>query len=208
MYCPNCGREIEKGSKFCKFCGAKTEEGEIGAKEKQAQQVRQTLPSYDIPRMIPRDMLKEGESIVFETHPHKVFTLLGPCILGFILVLGAAAFFYISTVEVTPPTLILAFVILLLGIYLPLSSYLQWRYTIYALTTSRVIKLSGVITKDLYENSLDRIQDLRVTIGLWQRIFGCGDIMITTAGTAAIECVWENIKNPREIQSTLRALLG
>jgi len=200
MYCPNCGREIEKGSKFCKFCGAKTEEGEIGAKEKQAQQVRQTLPSYDIPRMIPRDMLKEGESIVFETHPHKVFTLLAPCILGPILVLGAVALFNIS------PTL--ALVTILTGIYVLFIPYLKWRYTIYALTTSRVIKLSGVITKDLYENSLDRIQDLRLTIGLWQRIFGCGNIMITTAGTATIECVWENIKNPREIQSTLRALLG
>ncbi|MGC8502931.1 zinc-ribbon domain-containing protein [Desulfurella sp.] len=25
MFCPNCGKEIDDSSKFCKFCGAKIE---------------------------------------------------------------------------------------------------------------------------------------------------------------------------------------
>ena len=76
------------------------------------------------------------------------------------------------------------------------------------MTISRVIRLRDIIVKDLYENPLDRIQDLRLKMGILQRIFGCGDMMITTAGTAGIEYAWKNIKNPREVQKTLRTLIG
>ena len=34
-----------------------------------------------------------------------------------------------------------------------------------------------------------------------------GDILISTAGTAGIECIWRNVKNPQEVQRILRSLL-
>lgn len=200
MYCPNCGKEIEEGSKFCKYCGAKVEEGEIEVKKKETQQARETVPSYDTPKMIPRDMLKEGEKIVFEAHPHKVYTLLGSWIFGAILVLVGVSVFFASVLA--------GIIVEIIAFLVFFISYLKWRYTIYGLTTGRVIRLRGVIGKDLYENPLERIQDLRLKIGVLQRMFGCGDIMITTAGTAVIECAWKNIENPREAQKTLRTLLG
>jgi len=200
MYCPNCGKEIEEGSKFCKYCGAKVGKGEIDVKEKEVQQARETVPSYDAPKMIPQDMLKEGEKIVFETHPHKVYTLLGSWIFGAILVLVGIAVFFASVLA--------GIIVEVIAFLVFLISYFKWRYTIYGLTTGRVIRLSGVIGKDLYENPLERIQDLRLKMGVIQRMFGCGDIMITTAGTAVIECAWKNIANPRKVQKTLRTLLG
>lgn len=200
MCCPNCGKEIEEGSKFCKYCGAKVEKGEIEVKEKEVQQARETVPSYDAPRMIPRDMLKEGKKIFFEAHPHKVYTLLGSWIFGAILVLVGIGVFSDSVLAG-----IIVEIIAFLVFFIP---YLKWRYKIYGLTTGRVIRLRGVMGKDFYENPLERIQDLRLKMGVIQRMFGCGDIMITTAGTAGIECVWKNIANPREVQKTLRTLLG
>jgi len=199
-YCPNCGKEIEEGSKFCKYCGAKVGEGEIEVKEKEIQQAREAVPSYDAPKMIPQDMLKEGDKIVFEAHPHKVYTLLGSWIFGAILVLVGIDVFSASVLAG-----IILEIIAFLVFFIP---YLIWRYTIYGLTTGRVIRLRGVIGKSLYENPLERIQDLRLKIGVLQRMFGCGDIMITTAGTAGVECAWKNIGNPRETQKTLRTLLG
>jgi uncharacterized membrane protein YdbT with pleckstrin-like domain len=86
-------------------------------------------------------------------------------------------------------------------------SYLSWRFTSYCLTTRRVIKLKGILNKDFYENRLEKVQDLRLKEGFIQRMFGCGDILITTAGMAGIECVWQDIPNARESQKILRALL-
>ena len=200
MYCPNCGKEIEERTKFCKYCGTKVGEGEIEVKEKEIQQARETVPSYDAPKMIPRDMLKEGEKIVFEAHPHKVYTLLKSWIFGAILVLVGIPLFSAS--------ILAGIIVEIIAFFVFFIPYLKWRYTIYGLTTARVIRLRGVIGKDLYENPLERIQDLRLRMGVLQRMFGCGDIMITTAGTAGIECTWKNIGNPREAQKTLRALLG
>ena len=200
MYCPNCGKEIEKGSKFCKYCGAKIGGGEINVKEKEIQQARETVPSYDAPKMIPLDMLKEGEKIVFEAHPHKVYTLLGSWIFGVILVIVGVAVLSDSVLAG-----IIIEIIAFLVFFIP---YLKWRCTIYGLTTGRVIRLRGIIGKNFYESPLERIQDFRLNMCVLQRMFGCGDVMITTAGTAVIECVWRDIRNPREAQKTLRTLLG
>ncbi|GAJ21797.1 unnamed protein product, partial [marine sediment metagenome] len=52
-----------------------------------------------------------------------------------------------------------------------------------------------------------KVQDLRLKTGIIQRMFDCGDISITTAGMAGVECVWHNIPNAREVQKTLRTLL-
>ncbi len=202
MYCPNCGKEVGDESKFCRYCGAKVEGGGIDAKQKQAQQILATMPSYDNPRMIPRDMLKENERIIFEKHPHKVFTLLGAWILGAILALsGVGLFFDSDFIGIGIIMEIFAFLLFFI-------SYLSWKYTVYGLTTYRVMRLKGIIGKDFYEAPLERIQDLRLKMGVLQRIFGCGNIMITTAGTALIECAWKNIEKPREALKTLRTLLG
>ena len=58
--------------------------------------------------------------------------------------------------------LIIAF--MLLGIPL-----LSWRFTVYCLTTRRVMRFKGIIAKEVYENSLDRIQDLRLKTSFLQR---------------------------------------
>ena len=145
-------------------------------------------------------MLKEGEKIVFEVHQHKVYTLLGSWIFGAILILVGIVVLSASILAG-----IIVEIIAFLVFFIP---YLKWRYTIYGLTTGRVIRLKGIIGKDLYENPLEKIQDLRLKIGVLQRMYGCGDIMITTAGTAVIECAWKNIGNPRQAQKTLRTLLG
>ena len=71
-----------------------------------------------------------------------------------------------------------------------------------------MIRLRGIIGKDLYENRLSKTQDLRLKMGVLQRMFHCGDVMLTTAGTGTIECAWKDIERPRERQGILRSLLG
>jgi len=199
MYCPNCGKEIEAGSKFCRYCGANVGKSEIETRQKRVQEVKEIVSCYDTPKIIPKDVLEEGEMIAFETRPHKACYLLGWWIIGiFFFLSGVGAFFasYIAGIII----LIIAF--LVLGM-----PYLSWRFTVYCLTTGRVIRLKGIVGKEVYENRLEKIQDLRLKMGIIQRMCNCGDIFITTAGTAGIECAWHDIPNAREAQKILRALL-
>jgi uncharacterized membrane protein YdbT with pleckstrin-like domain len=150
--------------------------------------------------MLPIDILEEGEGIIFEEHPQLGMTLFWSWVFGGLLLLLAIICLFISP--------FVGIGILLVAIVMPLIQYLQWRATIYGLTSGRIIRLKGLIGKDLYENRLEKIQDLRLKIGILQRTLNCGDILITTAGTAGIECAWRDIKNPREKQRILRNMLG
>ena len=143
-------------------------------------------------------MLEEGERIVLETRPRKILYLIGWWIVGILFII-IGLFILLASVVGGVITVILGLIVL--GIPL-----LTWRNTVYCLTTRRVMRFKGMLSKEVYENPLDRIQDLRLKMSFLQRQYDCGDILITTAGTAGIECTWQNIPNARETYKILRAL--
>ncbi len=199
VFCPDCHKEMNKESSFCRYCGAKLRQSEIEAREKQAEEVKVEVFLYDTPRMIPKDILRIGEKIVFEARPHMIYTLLVSWLIGVALIpIGIRVLFALVFAGVLIE--IIAFLVLSL-------SFVNWRYTIYGLTTDRVIRLRGVIGKDIYQNPLGKIQFFRLKPGFFQKKFHCGDIMISAVGTAIVEPVWKNIKRPREVQRTLRTLV-
>lgn len=201
MFCPKCGKKIEEGSKFCKYCGAEISQVGENKVEEEKKKEKLFVNSYNAPKMLPKEILKEGEKIIFEEHPNKVYSLIAPWIFGIILIIvGLVLWKYIGP--------FFGIIIELIGILSIIIPYIQWGHSIYAITTERVLRLKGVIGKDYYENSLDKIQDTRLKMGVLQRMYGCGDIMITTAGTSGVECIWKNINNPKAVQKTLREILG
>jgi uncharacterized membrane protein YdbT with pleckstrin-like domain len=64
---------------------------------------------------------------------------------------------------------------------------LQWRMATYTLTNHRIIVARGIVSRVTESIALDRIQDTRVRRSLGQRIIGCGDIEIESAGRDGIE---------------------
>lgn len=66
----------------------------------------------------------------------------------------------------------------------PLYSLLVWRYTQYAITTKRVILESGVIGRDFRTVDFDQLANVEVNVGLVDRLFGTGSILMYTAGGA------------------------
>lgn len=199
VFCPDCHKEMNKESSFCRYCGAKLRQSEIEAREKRAEEVKVEVLFYSTPKMMPKDILRRREKIVFEARPHMIYTLLAPWLIGAALIpIGIRVIF----------ALVFAGVLIEIIALLVLSlSFVNWRYTIYGLTTDRVIRVRGVIGKDIYQNPLGKIQFYRLKPGFFQRKFHCGDIMISAVGTAIVEPVWKNIKRPREVQRTLRTLV-
>jgi membrane protein YdbS with pleckstrin-like domain len=200
MYCTHCGTAIEEKDKFCGRCGEGSAVAGDGVSGESV--ISPTVPKnvYEKARMLPQRILRHGEGIVFENRPHFGFSMCHSFVLAGLIGLLGGSFLLVG----------LYYGILLLGLagLVVLSRYLKWRFTIYALTTERVIRLRGIIGKDLYENRLSRIQDMRLKIGVMQRLFGCGSVLLTTAGTGSIESAWKDIGAPHDIQNQLRDLLG
>lgn len=89
---------------------------------------------------------------------------------------------------------------------LPLASltWLAWRYVwwtnkVYLVTNHRVMKLEGVLAKSHGDASLDKINDMQLTQGLAARLFGYGDLAISTANEAA-SVTYHLLKDPVEFK--------
>ena len=202
MYCAKCGKEIDESGEYCKYCGTRIEEDVPESSHARLKEDREDLPTYEMPKMIPLDMMEKHERIVYETHPSKMGTFFNHIATAVLLLV--VGFFLLIRFDwlILPAALIVA------GLIIALIGYLKWRSVVYALTTSRILVLRGILSKDLFENRLSKVQDIRMKISLRQRVYNCGDIFLTTAGTSGVECVWRDIPDPRKKQALLRTLLA
>ena len=82
---------------------------------------------------------------------------------------------------------------------------LQWACRHYILTDRRVIRIRGVLTVDIFQSTLTRLQNTFVTMTLIQRVLGLGDVAFATAGTGFIEAVWSYCRNPLAIHHAVMA---
>ncbi|MFH2067913.1 MAG: PH domain-containing protein [Candidatus Omnitrophota bacterium] len=153
----------------------------------------------DYSGIVPAGMLEAGERIIFAGRPQKFYFFFRPVTVSLILLAGGIAILTSTPVKWAGAVLISAAVIFFL------IHFLRWQKTVYGFTNRRLFKHRGIIAKDIYETPLSRIQDIRITIGISQRLTGCGDIFITTAGTEDTACIWKDIFRPQMVKNRLSA---
>ncbi|MEE1929855.1 PH domain-containing protein [Streptomyces sp. TRM 70351] len=75
---------------------------------------------------------------------------------------------------------------LLATVRLWLVPLLRWRFTVYILTTKRVYKRSGFLTKRGRSIPLVRVNDVSFKANLWQRVMGYGNLTIQSASEQGV----------------------
>ena len=63
-----------------------------------------------------------------------------------------------------------------------LLQYLNWTFTHFVVTSSRVVFRTGVLAKHGVEIPMDRIANINFHQRIWERIIGAGDLEIESAG--------------------------
>lgn len=76
-------------------------------------------------------------------------------------------------------------------------------FTRYALSEDRLFLKRGFLNVKQDEILLYRIRDLRVTINLWQRLFGVGTVTIVSTDKSNPELELKNIKQPNEVKELI-----
>lgn len=81
-------------------------------------------------------------------------------------------------------------------------------FTRYYLTENRLITRVGFLT--VVEDELDiyRITDKKLKLPLFQRIFGCGSIILYSKDVDTPEKEIRAVKNPREVSDLITALIN
>jgi len=94
-------------------------------------------------------------------------------------------------------------VILLLWVLIDI---IVWRQKKYQLTNYRVIVEEGVIRKKRNYIHYEKIQDINISQGIWDRIFFSGDIEIY-GGHERTSIILEDIPNPSKVEKTINRLI-
>ena len=76
-------------------------------------------------------------------------------------------------------------------------------FTRYALSEDRLFLRRGFLNVRHDEIVLYRVRDLRVSVSLWQRIFGVGSVTVVSTDKSIPELTLKNIRQPNEVKELI-----
>jgi uncharacterized membrane protein YdbT with pleckstrin-like domain len=131
--------------------------------------------------VFPSKLLNPGEHVVVSTRSH-VKALIGPVLVGVLLV--AAVVVLSRLTDSTVAGAVAGVVAVLVLLWFVVRPVVAWLTTTYTFTNRRFIKRSGFIAKEGRTIPLNRISGVDFEIGVIDRIFGCGTLVVSDASTA------------------------
>jgi uncharacterized membrane protein YdbT with pleckstrin-like domain len=151
--------------------------------------------------------LSEGEHSVMTLHPHWK-TILGPTVLLVIVALAAVAgVVLIPAGHLRAPLRItIGAVALIIALVWFLRPLLRWMTTTYELTNRRLRLRRGVLSRSGRDFPLIRISDVSFSHGLIDRMLGCGQLVVESAGEHG-QLVLNEIPQVARVQATLFQLV-
>ena len=140
---------------------------------------------HDRPVAFPSKLLNEGEHVVISTRTHAK-ALIGALVTLLLLAFATAfaAALVDRNVDGTGQTVLMALialVALVLFVQYVLRKFVRWYTTTYTFTNRRFIQRSGFIAKEGRTIPLNRISGVDFEIGLIDRMFGCGTLVVSDA---------------------------
>lgn len=148
----------------------------------------------------PESALTEDETIVTKFRPH--WKLLFVPFLWFLLAVVAMGLIF-SIIpgagwgDVIPTLLILGAALVLV-----VKPLVDWWFTLYVLTTERLITRRGLIARRGIEIPLENITNVNFSQTIIERALGAGDLIVESAGETG-RSEFTNIPHPDEFQALL-----
>lgn len=150
----------------------------------------------------PRNLLADHEELIFDLKPHWV--ALVPSALWTIVALAGLVFGYRGVEAVMDDNagtgkLVFTGVVLVAWYVLAVVPALRWRFTMFVLTSDRLITRYGIIAKESREIPLERINDVSFSQGILDRMLGAGNLMIESAGERGQTQI-SHVRKPEKVQ--------
>ncbi len=146
--------------------------------------------------------ISDDEDVVWESRPHPITMGLGlPGGVGIALV-GLILTGWTATDSAGLLTIV-GLLIAVAGIGLAFARYLVWTNTRYVITSSELYKKHGVVSRDVTQFRLDRVQNTSLSQSAVGRALGYGDLTVYTAGSGDPELVFERVANPERASRLL-----
>ncbi|WP_306060459.1 PH domain-containing protein [Natronococcus wangiae] len=156
--------------------------------------------------------LTEGEHVQWSGRPSQ-FTIAVAIAVGLVFVLlgivGTAALMPILDGRDLPTWVgYLPLVFTVLGVVIAGMTYLRWLRLLYVITDEEIYVKYGLISRDVTQVRLDRVQNTAYNQSILERVLSFGDVRIYTAGTSTEDITFLDVPNPEQVKSTLIQLLS
>ena len=150
----------------------------------------------------PRALLADHEKVVFELRPHWVAlvpSVIWTLAIGIALFLGYAAADAIFERNPETPKSVIGGLATLAWLLVAAIPFLRWYFTLFVLTSDRLITRHGIIAKHSREIPLERINDVTFSQSVLERVLGAGDLLVESAGERGQTRI-ENVRKPEQVQ--------
>jgi uncharacterized membrane protein YdbT with pleckstrin-like domain len=146
-----------------------------------------------------QELMGENERILLMTHQHW-FVLFGHILLEIILmiVLIAGVIAFSSSF----PNAVFGFILILVPLAGMLRDILVWYNREYMVTNRRVIQISGILSKNVVDSSLEKVNDVKMSQSFLGRILDFGDIEILTASELGVN-LFKTIGEPIKFKTAM-----
>jgi membrane protein YdbS with pleckstrin-like domain len=130
----------------------------------------------------PARLLNDGEQVVVSTRTHpKALLLPGFFVVATLALLVTSFAFDRGDIEAVLRWLLRIGALVALLAAVP--RLVTWWFTTYTFTTRRFIKRSGFVAKEGRTIPLNRISGVDFEMGVIDRLFGCGTLVVSDAST-------------------------
>ena len=146
-----------------------------------------------------QSLMGEMERMLLVTRQHW-FVLFSQIFLEIILIVALVAGFIAATVYY--PIAAFGFILVLVPLIGMVRDILIWYNRQYIVTNRRVMQISGVLSKNVVDSSLEKVNDIKMNQSFFGRLFDYGDIQILTASELGID-LFERIANPIKFKTAI-----
>lgn len=151
--------------------------------------------------------LTDGEEIRWTGRPSRYTIAASLIVAGALVVAGVAITFWLVPLadggEVPDWLGFAPLLLTLYGVVRGTATYLNWRRHLYVITDEGVYVRYGLVSRDITQVPIDRVQNSSFDQSMLQRALSFGDVHIFTAGSSTEDLTFENVPNPHVVSEAL-----
>ena len=155
----------------------------------------------------PDESLAQGEEVKLHLHPHWI-VMLAPLFWTVVAVAGvvAGAIFLPTNSTGTVGLVVIGALALVLFLWLAFAPFVVWRSTHFVFTNKQVMFRHGVFAREERGIPLNKVNDVKATQKLWERLIGCGTLTVESAGEHG-QSVLDDIPRVIKVMNVLKELV-
>ncbi|MEE8497465.1 MAG: PH domain-containing protein [Acidimicrobiia bacterium] len=148
----------------------------------------------------PRRLLTDGEEVVREFRPH--WRLLVIPVFWALLGIGIVVATWSYSPEVDIFDWVVTGLVVVASMRYVFYPFISWWFTSYVLTSERLIRRSGVLSRAGLEIPLENINDVRFSQSILERVLRSGDVLVESAGEKG-QSRFADIPEPEDFHSLI-----